>query len=153
MMATIGMKISGSGIASIGLRCIKERRELWQAKTAISCLHDALLAVARGIMSPSDVAGFFWSGDLEKATYIGGVIVIPPERPIQVGDFVAWDGKYAGKVHHIVPDGMLAVIVPERINGKDFFYIGVEDVIRLTPAKPEKNLSVPLDRSTEEARS
>lgn len=68
------MRISGSGIASIGLRSIKERRELYNARMAISCLHDALLAVAKGLMTPEEVKDFFWQHDLETSEMIGGVL-------------------------------------------------------------------------------
>lgn len=62
--------------------------DLTMAESAISCLHDALLGVAKGRITPEEVADFFWSYDLEKATFIGGVIKfdepenIPP-HPIE----------------------------------------------------------------------
>lgn len=73
------MRISGSGVAHNGLRAINERsarlqRELNSATDAISCLHDALLAVARGRISPEEVREFFWTDNLDLARYIGGVI-------------------------------------------------------------------------------
>lgn len=76
---TISLKISGSGIASIGMRSLKERRELYNAKAAISCLHDALLAVAKGMLSAEEVKDFFWHTDIESAEFIGGVLKFQKE--------------------------------------------------------------------------
>ena len=68
------MRISGSGMASIGLNAIKERQRLREAKMAIECLHDALLAVAKGIITPAQVREFFWNSDLDKASFYGGAL-------------------------------------------------------------------------------
>ena len=69
------MRISGSGIAHNGREAIKRRRELHTASDAISCLHDALLAVAKGTITPDQVREFFWHGqDLGQAEFIGGVL-------------------------------------------------------------------------------
>ena len=73
-MTTLTMKISGSGIAHNGLRAVKERKSLYDAKAAISCLHDALLAVAKGMITPEEVRSFFWSLGLDDAQFIGGVL-------------------------------------------------------------------------------
>lgn len=74
MGQVFGMKISGSGIASNGMRSIQRRREMWQARAAISCLHDALLAVAKGQVTPDQIRDFFWSSDIEMAKPYGDVI-------------------------------------------------------------------------------
>jgi hypothetical protein len=69
------VRISGSGIAHNGRNAIMRRRELWMASDAISCLHDALLAVARGDITPDQVRDFFWHGeDIKDAEFIGGVL-------------------------------------------------------------------------------
>lgn len=68
------MRISGSGVASSGMRAIKERKELHLAKMAISCLHDALLAVARKEITADQVKEFFWNSDLERARPYGDVL-------------------------------------------------------------------------------
>lgn len=68
------MRISGSGIAWSGRKAIKNRRELWLASDAISCLHDALLAVAKGDITPDKVRDFFWHDGFDGAEYIGGVL-------------------------------------------------------------------------------
>lgn len=64
--------------------------ELGTAESAISCLHDALLAVAKGMLTPAQVKDFFWAHDLDKSTFIGGVLKFTekepervPEHPIQ----------------------------------------------------------------------
>ena len=67
-------KISGEGITRWGLRAIRDREELYDAHAAISCLHDALLAVARGQITPAEVREFFWPNDLNEAEYIGSVL-------------------------------------------------------------------------------
>ncbi len=72
-------------MASIGMRCIRERKGLYHAK-AISCLHDALLAVAQGKMTPDQVKDFFWAYNFEQAKFIGGVLVfteLPTSAPPQ----------------------------------------------------------------------
>lgn len=69
------MRISGSGIAFNGRDAIKRRRDLWMAADAISALHDALLAVAQGKITPDQVREFFWHGEaISSAEYIGGVL-------------------------------------------------------------------------------
>lgn len=68
------MKISGSGIARTGLLAVAKRRELYHAKAAISCLHDALLAVAKGMITPDQVREFFWWRDLANAEFYGDVL-------------------------------------------------------------------------------
>jgi len=68
------MRISGSGIAHNGRNAIKRRKDLWHAADAISCLHDALLAVAKGDITPDQVRDFFWHHDLAQARYFGDVL-------------------------------------------------------------------------------
>lgn len=74
------MRISGSGIARNGLRSLKVRKELSLAKDAISCLHDALLAVAKGMITPEQAQKFFWHNDLGSAHFIGGVLTFSEEH-------------------------------------------------------------------------
>lgn len=79
----LGMRISGSGIARNGRNAIKRRRELWMASDAISALHDALLAVAKGDITPDQVRDFFWHGeDIEGAEFIGGVLSFEEKREL-----------------------------------------------------------------------
>jgi hypothetical protein len=73
-MKEIKLRISGSGIALNGLRALGGREELYDAKAAISCLHDALLAVARGTVTPAEIRDFFWHRDLDAAKFFGEVI-------------------------------------------------------------------------------
>lgn len=74
------MRISGSGIAHNGRAAIKRRRDLWMASDAISALHDALLAVAKGDITPDQVRDFFWHGDdIQGAEFIGGVVSFEKE--------------------------------------------------------------------------
>ncbi len=81
------MRISGSGIAHNGMNAIKRRRELWHAESAISALHDALLAVAKGILSPEEARDFFWHGDsFDDARFFGGVIKFEPKAPESPAD-------------------------------------------------------------------
>lgn len=69
------MRISGSGIAHNGRDAIKQRRDLRMAADAISCLHDALLAVAQGKITPDQVRDFFWHGEaIGSAEYFGDVL-------------------------------------------------------------------------------
>ena len=70
----VKMRISGTGIALNGMRAIKERRSLQDAKDAISCLHDALLAVARGKITCDEVRDFFWHRDVDDAKYFDTVV-------------------------------------------------------------------------------
>jgi hypothetical protein len=64
-----------AGIARTGLSAIKRRRELHLASAAISALHDALLAVAQGKITPDQVRDFFWHGqDVSRAEYFGDVL-------------------------------------------------------------------------------
>lgn len=74
------MKISGSGIARTGLRAVKARKQLYDAEAAISCLHDALLAVAKDRITPQEVRDYFWSSGLDDAQYIGGVLNFNAEK-------------------------------------------------------------------------
>jgi hypothetical protein len=75
------MKISANGMADIGLRAIRQRCELYHAKAAISCFHDALLAVALGKITPEQVKEFFWGNDLERTEFIGGVLYFEEKEP------------------------------------------------------------------------
>jgi hypothetical protein len=69
------MRISGSGIARTGQNAIKKRRELYMASAAISCLHDALLAVAQGKITVEQVRDFFWHAeDIAKVPLFGDVL-------------------------------------------------------------------------------
>jgi hypothetical protein len=69
------MRISGSGIARNGRNAIKRRKELYMASSAISALHDGLLAVARGDITPDQVRDFFWHGDaINEAAFFGDVL-------------------------------------------------------------------------------
>lgn len=74
------MRISGSGIARNGMDAIKRRSNLYDARAAISCLHDALLAVAQGKITPDQVRDFFWKNDLAEARYFGDVLDLSKER-------------------------------------------------------------------------
>lgn len=74
------MRISGSGMASHGLRAIKERRRPYEAEGAIRCFHDMLLAVAKGMVTPEQVKDFFWQHDLDKAKFFGGVLKFEEEK-------------------------------------------------------------------------
>ena len=79
------LRISGSGIAANGRNAIKRRAQLWMAADAISCLHDALLAVARGDITPDQARDFFWHGqDIKDAKFIGGVLTFDdkPAAPV-----------------------------------------------------------------------
>jgi hypothetical protein len=68
------MRIS-AGIARTGRDAIKRRRDLYMASSAISCLHDALLAVAQGKLTADQVREFFWHGeDISRAEYFGDVL-------------------------------------------------------------------------------
>lgn len=77
------MRIS-AGIARTGRDAIKRRRDLYIASAAISALHDALLAVAQGKITPDEVRDFFWHGeDISQAEYFGDVLSFEtkPETP------------------------------------------------------------------------
>jgi len=76
------MRISGSGIARNGMDALKRRRDLYNAHAAISCLHDALLAVAQGKITPDQVREFFWRHDLAEAQYFGDVLDPSKEREV-----------------------------------------------------------------------
>lgn len=68
------MRISAN-IARTGLDAIKRRRDLHHASAAISALHDALLAVAQGKITPDEVRDFFWHNtDVSRAVYFGDVL-------------------------------------------------------------------------------
>lgn len=74
------MRIS-AGIAHTGRAAIKRRKELYLASAAISALHDALLAVAQGRITPDQVRDFFWHGeDVSKSTYFGDVLLFDEKR-------------------------------------------------------------------------
>lgn len=78
------MRISGSGIARNGRAAIKRRSNMSMANDAISCLHDALLAVAQGKITPEQVRDFFWHGEaFERAEFFGDVLDLTgkPEVP------------------------------------------------------------------------
>lgn len=68
------LRISGEGITRWGLAQVQGREGLDDAESAISCLHDALLAVAKGMITPQQVRDFFWARDLDEATFHGGVL-------------------------------------------------------------------------------
>lgn len=68
------MKISASGLSHQEITACKTRRELRTAEMAISCFHDALLAVARGDLAPEEVKSFFWSNGFDDARYYGDVV-------------------------------------------------------------------------------
>lgn len=75
------MRISGSGMAVNGRSAIKRRRDLYLASSAISCLHDALLAVAQGKITPAQVRDFFWHAeDIGSVPYFGDVLDLSEER-------------------------------------------------------------------------
>lgn len=71
-MTTLTLRISASGMASIGLRSIKDRRRPYDAQAAISALHDGLMAVALGKITPAQAKEFFCFDDDSK--FIGGVV-------------------------------------------------------------------------------
>lgn len=73
-MTVLTMKISGEGITRWGLNAIRGHEELYDAHAAISCLHDALLAVAQDKITPQQVREFFWARDLDEAKYVGTVL-------------------------------------------------------------------------------
>lgn len=74
------MRIS-AGIARTGRAAIKRRRDLYLASSAISALHDALLAVAQGRITPDQVRDFFWHGeDIARAEYFGDVLCFDEKR-------------------------------------------------------------------------
>ena len=74
MPETINLRISAEGMTRQGFDCLRGREELYDAKAAISCLHDALLAVAKGDITPDQVREFFWKHDLDEAKYHGMVL-------------------------------------------------------------------------------
>jgi hypothetical protein len=75
------MRISGSGIARNGLNAIKRRREMYMANAAISCLHDALLAVAQGKITPDQVRDFFWHAeDISAVPLFGDVLDLSEKK-------------------------------------------------------------------------
>jgi len=77
------MRISGSGIARNGRNAIKRRRDMWMAADAISALHDGLLAVAKGDITPDQVRDFFWHGDaIESAEFIGDVLAFEEKKEV-----------------------------------------------------------------------
>lgn len=74
------MKISGTGLAFNGCNAIKLRKEMHMARAAVTCFHDALLAVARGIITPEQVKEFFWANDLDQAQFYGEVLSFTEEK-------------------------------------------------------------------------
>lgn len=68
------MRISGEGITRWGLTALRGHDEMYDAHAAISCLHDALLAVVKGDITPEQAREFFWKNDLADAKYIGDVV-------------------------------------------------------------------------------
>lgn len=74
------IRISGSGIARNGMNAIKRRSRLYDAEAAISALHDGLLAVARGDITPDEVRDFFWQNDLADARMFGDVLLLEKEE-------------------------------------------------------------------------
>lgn len=69
------MRISGSGIARNGRNAIKRRKELYLASAAIGCLHDALLAVVQGKITPEQARDFFWHNeDIGSVEFFGDVL-------------------------------------------------------------------------------
>lgn len=79
-MESFTVRISGSGIARNGMSAIKTRREMYNARAAISCLHDALLAVAKGKITPEQVREFFWRDDMAEAQFYGDVLSLDEEE-------------------------------------------------------------------------
>lgn len=79
------MRISAEGITRQGMNAIRNRKGLYDATAAISCLHDALLAVAQGKITPEQVREFFWNHDLADAKYIGTVLdfTVTPKESTQ----------------------------------------------------------------------
>jgi hypothetical protein len=74
-MEILKVRISGSGIARNGMDALKRRSSLYDAKAAISALHDGLLAVAKGDITPDQVRDFFWKGDeIKEAQFFGDVL-------------------------------------------------------------------------------
>lgn len=65
-------KLSAHIIAQNGLHVIHLRKEMWCAIDAISALHDGLLAVCTGKVSPEEAKEFFCFHDESK--FIGGVL-------------------------------------------------------------------------------
>lgn len=74
------MRISGTGLARNGMDAIKRRSSLYDARAAISALHDALLAVAKGDLTPEKVRDFFWHDDLDQARFFGDVLEFTKEK-------------------------------------------------------------------------
>lgn len=69
------MRISGTGCARNGLDAIKRRSNLYDARAAISALHDGLLAVAKGMITPEQARDFFWHGEaIDGAKFFGDVL-------------------------------------------------------------------------------
>lgn len=73
------LRISGEGITRWGLAQVQGREGMDDAENAISCLHDALLAVAKGMLTPQQVRDFFWARDLDEAKFHGGVLAFDEE--------------------------------------------------------------------------
>lgn len=80
-MAVYSMRISGEGITRWGLTAVRGHEAMYDAHAAISCLHDALLAVAKGDITPEQAREFFWKNDLREAKYLGDVVSFEPVSP------------------------------------------------------------------------
>lgn len=65
-------------MARIGMNSIKKRRELAHATYAISCLHDGLLGVAKGLITVEELKEFFCFDD--QSEFIGGVLEFPDKK-------------------------------------------------------------------------
>lgn len=79
-MTTYSMRISGEGLTRWGLNSVRGHEAMYDAHAAISGLHDALLAVAKGDITPEQVREFFWKNDLAEAKYLGDVLSFEPEK-------------------------------------------------------------------------
>ena len=83
-LEAISMRISGEGMARWGLAAVANNDRLYDAEAAISAFHDALLAVARGHLTPEKVRDFFWKNDLDTAKYHGGVLLFTEEAAAEI---------------------------------------------------------------------
>lgn len=68
------------------MNAIQGQEHLYDARAAISCFHDALLAVARGVITPEEVKDFFWKNDLDKATYYDTVVTFGAKPEVNPHD-------------------------------------------------------------------
>lgn len=91
-MKTIRLRLSASGLTSRALRALDDiknpENDLDQDEAeqhhgdiynALSALHDGLMAVATGKITPADAKDFFCFDD--DAKYIGGVITFREKEP------------------------------------------------------------------------